>query len=839
MATLAQGTHSTPDIYTREINLTTSVKSLGVTTLGLVGETQIGPAFQPISIPDWGTFNSYFGGTNTEKYANGYPRYELPYIAKSYLTESSQLYVTRVLGLSGFKYDGIWTLYNNDTTSGTTAANPIDPNTVIATLRSKSYYGADDALTPYVTGMTIQGGVSITGATTDFQIVAHINSGTTETYTVSLDSTKKDYILKVLGNTPNGSTNAKIFVEEMFETALNELNDPNKTTGFYSGTTIQMSTIDNGHNNYSSTYSSAQTPWFVSEVKGEHIIPLFRFITISDGENANNMFKVSITNINTDTLTFNVQVRSIYDTDANPIILESFNNCLLDPASGNSYIGKQIGTLDGQYNTNSKYIIVDIDENPLVAQSIPMGFAGYEVKKITGYTPSKIIYNLEYNDAIKTKKQYFGLSNLSGVDLDFFKFNGIDANSLSMTDGFHMESDAADITVVTGIGNIKFQTIYTGETETATNADITLMKFTTFFYGGFDGWDVFRANRTTGDAYQYNQYNRIHPNQIGTGLQFTKFVGTDLDPSLGIPNITDAFGITSDFYAFWSAIRTFANPDLIDVNVFATPGIDTINNSILINETIDMIENERKDSIYIINTPDKPLGTYDDAKSSMYTVSDLIGAFLNTGIDSSYSATYFPWIQYFDQDNAQYLYLSPTKDVVTNLALTDNTAYAWFAPAGMSRGQLNCVKAKKNLISGELDLLANAQINALRTFSVEGVRVWGQNTLQIADTQLNKIGVRRMMLFLRKSIRSGNLPLIFEPGDNTTKNQFLTIVTPILDGVKSNRGISDYRIRVDDGPEATALHQMNVKIGVKPIGALEFINIDFMITDEGFDFTNL
>ena len=838
MATLAQGTHSTADIYTREIDLTSSVKSLGVTTLGLVGETLIGPAFQPIPITDWSTFNNYFGGTNTEKYDNGYPRYELPYIAKSYLTESSQLYVTRVLGLSGFKYDGFWCLYNNDTTSGTTIGASIDPNTVIATLRSKSQYLGEE-LTPYVTGMTIQSGASITGTSVDFQIVAQINSGTTETYTVSLDSTKKDYILKVLGNTPDGSSNAKIFVEEMFEVALNGLNDPNKTTGFYSGTTIQMSNIDNGHNNYSSTYTGAKTPWFVSEVKGEHIIQLFRFVTISDGENANNMFKISITNVDVNALTFNVQVRSINDTDANPVIYESFNNCSLDPLSGNSYIGAQIGTLDTVYNTNSKYVIVDIDDNPLVAQSIPMGFTGYEVKNITGYTPSKIIYNCEYNDAVKNKKQYFGLSDLSGVDLDFFKFNGIDANSLSMTDGFHMESSAADITEITGIGNIKFQTIYTGETEDTVDSDITLMKYTAFFYGGFDGWDVFRANRTTGNAYQYNQYNRVHPDQIGTGLQFTKFIGTDLDPTLGIPNITDAFGITSDFYAFWSAIRTFSNPELASINVFSTPGIDTINNSILVNETIDMIENERKDSIYIVNTPDKPLGTYDDSKSSMYSVNDLISAFSDTGIDSSYSATYFPWIQYFDQDNAQYLYLSPTKDVVTNLALTDNTAYAWFAPAGMSRGQLNCVKAKKNLILDELDLLANAQINALRTFSIEGVRVWGQNTLQIADTQLNKIGVRRMMLFLRTSIRSGNLPLIFEPNDNTTKNQFLAIVTPILDGVKSGRGISDYKIIVDNGPEATALHQMNVKIAIKPIGALEFINIDFMITDEGFDFSSL
>ena len=90
----ARQTHVSPGIYTKETDLTYASKSLGITTLGVVGETLKGPAFQPIAIEDWRQFQSYFGGTSTEKYKGSqYPKYELPYIAKTYLEESKQLQV--------------------------------------------------------------------------------------------------------------------------------------------------------------------------------------------------------------------------------------------------------------------------------------------------------------------------------------------------------------------------------------------------------------------------------------------------------------------------------------------------------------------------------------------------------------------------------------------------------------------------------------------------------------------------------------------------------------------------------------------------------------------------
>jgi len=851
MNSTARGEHNSPNIYTREVIIpSNTTKSIGVTTLGLVGETLIGPAFQPIPISTYNEFKTYFGGANPEKYPNGYPRYELGYIAKSYLEQSQQLYVTRVLGLSGYKFDGTWAIniFNGSYTENETDACVI--------LRSKSTYLNDgEALTPLVTGITSPDITGITNLTDSFDIVVNLTSGTTETYNVSLNPLAKNYIVKVLGNDLKSASNSKIFVEEIYNGTITNAIDIETTNVFYTGTSFAMTDKLTINDDYSSPFSYAKTPWFVSEKVGDGsngVLPLFRFITLSDGVNANSMFKVSIQNVNTTTLTFDVVIRQLNDTDAKPVILEQFLGCSMNP-NDTKYIGKQIGTANDVYKLQSKYIILDIDtdaEN--IKSSVPMGFSGYEIKNIEGVTgATSPRYNLTYTDtgSVASKKPYFGLTNSarSNVDSDLFKYKGklnVGTNNIVLTKGFHL-----DHLVGKEFGNCSIQDPYTGlecgfdtvivNSSNIVLADKKLMKFTAYFSGGFDGWDIFRNNRTTGDGYQYYQYlNNVNKAPF-IGETFNTFGEGELETNYnGIPNVPVTTGLTSDFYAFWSAARSFADPEFVDINVFATPGIDFINNQLLVNEIIDMVENERRDSIYVVTTPDKPIGA-GDSKAEMYSAAAISEMLDTSEIDSSYTTTYFPWSQYLDTENGTYLYLPATRDVVKNIAYTDNTVYSWFPPSGIGRGSVDCVKAKKSLVLADEDILYGNRINIIKTFAIDGVKIWGQKTLQIADNSLNRIGTRRMMLYLRKAVRRANLPLIFEPNDNTTKTKFLEIVNPILNAVKTNRGIEKYEVRIDDSAEAKARHEMNVKIYVLPIGALEYINIDFMITPDGFDFSTI
>ena len=111
-----------PGVYTSEVDLSFVSQSVGVTTLGIVGETLKGPAFEPIFITNYDEFTTYFGGTSPEKFVNTQiPKYEAAYIAKAYLQQSNQLFVTRILGLSGYDAGPSWSI--------TTIAN-VDPTTV-------------------------------------------------------------------------------------------------------------------------------------------------------------------------------------------------------------------------------------------------------------------------------------------------------------------------------------------------------------------------------------------------------------------------------------------------------------------------------------------------------------------------------------------------------------------------------------------------------------------------------------------------------------------------------------------------------------------------------------
>lgn len=148
-----------PGVYTSEKDLTFVAQSVGVTTLGLVGETLKGPAFEPILISNFDEFKTYFGPSSPIKDGQGNPKYELPYVAKSYLEESNQLFVTRVLGLTGYKPNktfGIKTLggvtvdLDTVSTSGVTM-DPDTPNTspIFGELSGKTAHNGS-SITTYI-----------------------------------------------------------------------------------------------------------------------------------------------------------------------------------------------------------------------------------------------------------------------------------------------------------------------------------------------------------------------------------------------------------------------------------------------------------------------------------------------------------------------------------------------------------------------------------------------------------------------------------------------------------------------------------------------------------------
>jgi hypothetical protein len=773
-----------PGVYTSERDLSFVTTNIGVTTLGLVGEVTKGPAFKPVFISNYNEFKTFFGGLNPEKNKDtGILKYELPYIAKSYLKNSNQLYVTRVLGLSGYDAQAAYVV----------SVGGQD----VAILRPRGKYVDEVFESKVAAAPTIAGPDPVNGV-----ITMNIDG---KDYNFSLDKTKADYITRIFGVEADKG-NAPVFVEEVYQSYIDELVEADGTANV---TVNEVAGLDH----YKFGYTNAATPYIVSEVKGGTVDRLFRFHTISDGNNSNTDVKVSIVNIRPDDREFDVIVRKFDDTDAAPVQLERFSKCNLDPTSGN-YVGRKIGTLNGDYASISSYIMIEMAEGYDV-DSFPAGFEGYTVRD--GVTIPNVSYKKEYGTYEKKRRAYLGITK--SFDADILKFKGKKdadgAEFVNKTKGFHLDSGAPAAEFE--VGAVAFAS-ESGVAGTVYEKDYA-RKFTVAFAGGFDGWDIYRTNRTNTENYTRQ---KIETRAIE-----------------GIPNLFSALPLTdgdvgynSDYYAYLEGVRTFSNPEDVNVNIFATPGIDTLNNPNLIEYAIEMIERERGDCLYIVTTPD--LNTDGSIKTAQEVADDMDGEF-----DTSYTATYWPWIQINDTENNSLVYVPPTCDVVKNIALTDNIAHPWFATAGFDRGDVDAIKTRVKLTQADREILYASRINPIASFTGDGIKIFGNKTLQIKDSALNRVSVRRLLLQTRKLISAVAVRLLFDQNDATVRREFLKGVNPILENIRKERGLADFRVKLTDANEENDRNTLSGKIFIKPTPALEFIELDFNIMPSGASFEDL
>ncbi len=469
-------------------------------------------------------------------------------------------------------------------------------NLVLGLLRSRGDYFSDDgSVKTWQTSQTVGGLVAdMTNALTNplgqFSLSAKsANLSATSVYDVSLDRTSRNYITGVLGE-GFFDRSPRIFVEEFYPNMLQDLIDG----GYILGLKNELVYIDD-ISNYQQQFQTPETPWVVSELRGNKVFKLFKFISISDGDEANREIKISIQNIKFDSKEFDVIVRTFNDTDARPTILESYPKCNMDPTS-NNFIARRIGTADGEFTLNSKFIMMVMnDEAPVDA--FPSGFNGYRVRDYVGTTlssPSSVAYQppfIDYKTAYdpeneRVRKVYLGITETLGIDQEMFNWKGLTTGDdywTATTKGFHMDSGAT-IAGYFDVGAFPFTddaavvgTLY---------ESVSTRKFTLVPYWGFDGWDGYRKKRTNTDKY------RVGKTAFSTGVANGQFI------QLGSQDGT------SDLYAYWNGVKTFANPEAVNINVFATPGLDYGDNAYLVQEVIDMIEEQRADSVYILTSPE-------------------------------------------------------------------------------------------------------------------------------------------------------------------------------------------------------------------------------------------
>jgi hypothetical protein len=919
---MAEFVFTSPGVKFKERDLTYVVRNVGITCLGLVGETLKGPAFEPVFVQDSTQFTSRFGGQSTQKLSNGNLQYQLPYVANSYLSETNQLWVTRVLGLSGYDAGNAWAITLSAGVDPSTVASSGIPVVSTHTFTNNQYLGValmyqgqtgtyssgftkhlGNTFTEYVhtftaTTLSMTGSgttrdkvtlftgtsysqyenmvlavirsrgtsiiqphstqlttfdttiLTVSGNTTNigvgdlfsqFMLRAY-STGSTQYYTVSLNPNSSSFLPNVIGSAPKDKK-TKIWVQAIYPDLIQKLDS--EGIGYGINTTLITATSNN-FTNYKIGFQTPETPWVVSQLMGNHVNRLFKFISISDGDAANDEIKISIVNINPDTYEFDVVVRDFNDTDASPIVLETYSKCTMIEGLS-SYIAQKIGTTDGIYNLASKYIMVELATD-IPNDVFPAGFEGYEFNDYamsatsdptTNGIPPKIFYKTKYSETDKVNKVFLGISEHgydstnstgSGINQNFFNYNG--QNGFVKTKGFHMDSGATGIytngTIYIGqfeVGAGQIQTYLDTNDPLNPYYSIKTRKFTFVPARGFDGWDVNRGingeDRSYGDGYQQGGIFSGHPGHPET-----------------IP--------TNDFHAWQTAINTFSNPEQVTINLFSTPGINWSDQSILVQDTIDMIEQQRTDSLYVIDSPNIDInitnngntGVPDDVEAAQQVV-ELLN---DVDIDSSYSCTYFPWIQIRDNQNNVNVYIPATGEVVRAMAFTDNVKFPWFAPAGLNRGVTNAIKSRYKLSQEARDILYAGRINPMADFAEAGTAIFGQKTLQVKESALDRINVRRLLLQIKVLIANIAIRLVFEQNDQTTIDQFLAKANPILDSIKRERGLNDFRIKMDNSnntPETMDRNELYGEIFLKPTRAVEFIGITFTITPSGASFADV
>jgi len=136
------------------------------------------------------------------------------------------------------------------------------------------------------------------------------------------------------------------------------------------------------------------------------------------------------------------------------------------------------------------------------------------------------------------------------------------------------------------------------------------------------------------------------------------------------------------------------------------------------------------------------------------------------------------------------------------------------------------------------DLYEN-RINPIASFPVEGIVVFGQKTLQVKPSALDRVNVRRLLIYAKKLIASAAKYLLFEPNNTNNWQRFLNTVNPILDKIRQDQGIERFKVVMDSTTNTPDLIDRNIstgKIFLQPTKSTEFIDLAFIITSSGVSF---
>ena len=287
---------------------------------------------------------------------------------------------------------------------------------------------------------------------------------------------------------------------------------------------------------------------------------------------------------------------------------------------------------------------------------------------------------------------------------------------------------------------------------------------------------------------------------------------------------TNTQGLTGSNYT--NMLNLLGNVDDYKYNILLTPGLFASTLNLGSSQVTTAINNtmNRGDAIYVVD-----LVPFSSSINDITTQAN--------AKNTSYAATYWPWVQTIDPDSAQLIWVPASTMVGGVYAYNDNVSEPWFAPAGINRGGLGTVvRAEKKLSQGNRDTLYQNKVNPIATFPGTGVVVYGQKTLQTKASALDRVNVRRLLIQLKGYISQVAQNLVFEQNSIATRNQFLSQVNPYLESVQQRQGLYAFKVIMDDSNNTADVIDRNQMVGqiyIQPTRTAEFIYLDFNILPTG------
>ena len=808
---------------------------------------------------------------------------------------------------------------------------------------SSGLVGDDSAAKGTSLGSLVLG--SGASAKQEFTILLNGHKGTDASYpnvlTASFDVTAANYISKVLNTDPYKIQQAGHYLAAHWDihptlavvtgvgvVSAAPVNQSERSAFLLSSSlsrNVGSSTVPN-YEGFRDRFSSAKSPWVVSQKFGGSQTNLFKLHALDSGAGISNKFKISIYNIvpSNDPLnkygSFSLAVRSLTDTDIDQKVLERWEGLNLDPSS-DRYIGKVIGdvnayydfdrddaaqklVIEGNYELRSRYVRVEVStavaEQAVDPTALPMGFRGISHLVTSGSAPlaalggvdasalsdstftrnsvepplpfrnhlndgtgqqtqvnsryhwgakfEHIISLTEQNSSVLQDKSFnsftkhfpghstsnvnFVVGDNSGaadtvqngiMDADRFCGNLFTLENIKITTGSNgTVAQNDDWKYASYIRNGNIVADDTAKTRAVQVSDLSnsqnrkFLKFSFIMQGGFDGVNIFDKDES----------------EINNAAVVADMDDVNRGRSSG-PNVS----------AYVKALEVMKNTTNLDIQLLAIPGIRA---PIVTDEAIRATE-ERFDALYImdIEQVDKDGNLINITSNVKPSVTETVAQHKARSLNTSFAAAYFPDVLIKDpslQTNS--VIVPPSVVVMGALALNDSLGYPWFAPAGLTRGELpSTLETSIQLKDADLDSLYDEDINPLYapatatrggTGPKGGVVVWGQKTMLQSASALDRINVRRLLIDIRRQVREIAQTIIFEPNREATLARFTAAVTPRLQRIQALAGLERFRVIIDSSTTTQQDVENNTvrgKIFLQPTKTIEFVSLDFVVAN--------